>query len=137
MALSFLLSVHVFGRATGSHDLALTAIYAAGGWIGWIVALPMIRLLTRRRQPQTVLAGWMLVLGIVTIGATAGLYALQYRYFYAHWHAPFPSRVWVYQLIYTTAVALYQFAVLGLRHLLPAGLAMLLVLSVVMARRSR
>ena len=137
MALSFLLSTQVFGRATGSHDPSLLAIFAGGGLLGWLVALPLIHILTHGRQPQTILAGWFLLLGVVTIGATAGLYALQYRYFYAHWHAPFPSRIWFYQLIYTTAVALYQFAVLGVRHVLPAGLALLLAVSMVMARRSR
>ncbi|MFN3502522.1 MAG: hypothetical protein ACK4ZJ_09685 [Allorhizobium sp.] len=137
MAASFQLSVHLFGRATSSNDLALTLIYAAGGLIGWLVALPLIYLVERRGGPQTVLAAWLLLLGIVTVGAIAGIYVLQYRTFYAHWHAPFPSRIWVYQQIFTTASALYQFAVLGLRHLLPVGLAMLLVLSMVMARRSR
>jgi hypothetical protein len=137
MATSFLLSLHVVGRATGSHDLPLAAIYAGGGLLGWLTAVPLIHILTDRRQPQIVLAGWLFMLGVITVGATAGLYALQYRYFYAHWHAPFASRIWVYQLIYTTAVALYQFAVLGVRHLLPVGFAMLIVVSVVMARRSR
>jgi hypothetical protein len=137
MATSFLLSIHVFGRAAGSHDLGLTALYAGGGILGWLVALPLIHLITARRRPQKVLARWVLFLGVVTIGATAGLYAVQYRYFYAHWHAPFPSRIWVYQQIFTSLVALYQFAVLGVRHLLPAGFAMLIALSVVMARRSR
>lgn len=137
MAASFQLSVHLFGRATSSHDLALTLIYAAGGLIGWLIALPLIHLVEKRGGPQTVLAAWLLLLGVVTVGAISGIYALQYRTFYAHWHAPFPSRIWVYQQIFTTASALYQFAVLGLRHLLPTGLAMLLVLSMVMARRSR
>ena len=137
MATSFLLSIHVFGRAAGSHDLGLTALYAGGGILGWLVALPLIHLITARRRPQKVLAGWVLFLGVVTIGATAGLYALQYRSFYAHWHAPFPSRIWVYQQIFTSLVALYQFAVLGVRHLLPTGFAMLIALSVLMARRSR
>ena len=137
MATSFQLSVHLFGRATSSHDLALTLIYAAGGLLGWLVALPLIHLVEKRGGPQTVLAAWLLLLGVVTIGAISGLYALQYRTFYAHWHAPFLSRIWVYQQIFTTASALYQFAVLGLRHLLPTGLAMLLVLSLVMARRNR
>ena len=137
MATSFQLSVHLFGRATSSHDLALTLIYAAGGLLGWLVALPLIHWVRKRGGPQTVLAAWLLLLGVVTVGAIAGIYALQYRTFYAHWHAPFPSRIWVYQQIFTTASALYQFAVLGLRHLLPTGLAMLLVLSMVMARRSR
>lgn len=137
MAASFQLSVHFFGRATSSHDLALTLIYAAGGLIGWLVALPLIHVVEKRGGQQTVLAAWLLLLGVVTVGAISGIYALQYRSFYAHWHAPFPSRIWVYQQIFTTASALYQFAVLGLRHLLPAGLAMLLVLSMVMACRSR
>lgn len=137
MAASFQLSVHLFGRATSSHDLALTLIYAAGGLIGWLIALPLIHVVEKRGGPQTVLAAWLLLLGVVTVGAISGIYALQYRTFYAHWHAPFPSRIWVYQQIFTTASALYQFAVLGLRHLLPTGLAMLLVLSMVMARRSR
>lgn len=137
MAASFQLSVHLFGRATSSHDLALTLIYAAGGLLGWLIALPLIHLVEKRGGPQTVLAAWLLLLGVITVGAISGIYALQYRTFYAHWHAPFPSRIWVYQQIFTTASALYQFAVLGLRHLLPTGLAMLLVLSMVMARRSR
>ncbi len=137
MALSFQLSVHIFGRATSSHDVALTLIYAAGGMLGWFLALPLIHLTSHRRPPQTVLAAWLLLLGLVTVGATAGVYALHYRTLYAHWHAPFPSRIWVYQQIFTTASALYQFAVLGVRHLLPAGLALLMVVSVVMARRSR
>lgn len=137
MATSFQLSVHLFGRATSSHDLALTLIYAAGGLLGWLVALPLIYLFNRRGQPQTVLAAWLLLLGVVTVGAIAGVYALQYRAFYAQWHAPFPSRIWVYQQIFTTASALYQFAVLGLRHLMPTGLVLLLALSILMARRSR
>lgn len=137
MAASFQLSVHLFGRATSSHDLALTLIYAAGGLLGWLIALPLIHLVEKRGGPQTALAAWLLLLGVITVGAISGIYAVQYRTFYAHWHAPFPSRIWVYQQIFTTASALYQFAVLGLRHLLPTGLAMLLVLSMVMARRSR
>lgn len=137
MAASFQLSVHVFGRASGSHDLALTLIYASGGMLGWLVALPLIHLVDRGRGPQTVLAAWLLLLGVLTVGAIAGIYALQYRAFYAHWHAPFASRIWVYQQIFTTAAALYQFAVLGLRHLMPAGLVVLLGLSLLMARRNR
>lgn len=137
MAASFQLSVHLFGRATSSHDLALTLIYAAGGLLGWLIALPLIHLVEKRGGPQTALAAWLLLLGVITVGAISGIYAVQYRTFYAHWHAPFPSRIWVYQQIFTTASALYQFAVLGLRHLLPTGLATLLVLSMVMARRNR
>lgn len=137
MAASLMLSLHLFGRANGSHDLELTVLYASGGLIGWLMALPVIRLTSQHRPSQTVFAAWLLILGLATIGATAGLFALQYRVFYAHWHAPFPSRIWVYQQIFTTASALYQFAVLGIRHFLPAAFVALLVISLSMARRNR
>ncbi|WP_245408846.1 hypothetical protein [Rhizobium wuzhouense] len=137
MALSFLLSIHVFGRATGSHDIGLTAIYAAGGVIGWLVALPLVCFSGDGRRSAKIFAAWFLLLGLATIGATAGLFALQYRMFYAHWHAPFPSRIWVYQFVFTSASALYQFAVLGLRHFLPTAFLILLVLAILMARRNR
>jgi hypothetical protein len=137
MGISFLLSLHVFGRATGSHDVALTAIYALGGLLGWLVACPLVRWSGDGRGAPKVFAAWFLLLGLATIAATAGLFALQYRLFYAHWHAPFPSRIWTYQFIFTSASALYQFAVLGLRHFLPSAFLILLVLAVLMARRSR
>jgi hypothetical protein len=137
MASSFLLSVHVFGRATGSHDLALTAIYAAGGLLGWLVACPLVRFSGDGRRTPKVFAAWFLLLGVMTIAATAGVFALQYRFFYAHWHAPYPSRIWVYQQIFTSASALYQFAVLGLRHFLPTAFLILLGLGILMARRNR
>ncbi|KQW29705.1 hypothetical protein ASE36_09130 [Rhizobium sp. Root274] len=137
MALCFLLSIHLFGRASGSHDMALMAIYSAGGILGWLVALPLVYLSGDGRRAPKVFAAWFLLLGLATIAATAGLFALQYRLFYAHWHAPFPSRIWAFQFVFTAASALYQFAVLGLRHFLPTAFLILLVLAILMARRSR
>lgn len=137
MALSFLASVFVFGRDMGSHTGALTLLYAAGGFLGWLVARPLIHLTSRGRAPSVVLSAWLVILGLATISATAGIFALHYRIFYAHWHAPAFTRVWIYQQIFTSASAAYQFAVTGLRHFLPVGLLALLGLSLVIARRSR
>lgn len=137
MASCFLLSIHVFGHASGSHDMALAAIYAGGGMLGWLVALPLVQISADGREAPKIFTAWFLLLGLATMAATAGLFALQYRFFYAHWHAPFPSRIWVYQFVFTSASALYQFAVLGLRHFLPTAFLILLLLAVLMARRSR
>jgi hypothetical protein len=137
MAMSFLLSTTLFGHANGSHGVTLTLLYALGGLLGWAVAVPLIRFSGLGRTAPTVFSAWFLLLGLTTIASTAGLFALQYRLFYAHWHAPFPSRIWVYQFIFTSASALYQFAVLGLRHFLPAAFLILLALAVLMARRNR
>ncbi len=137
MAASFLLSTTLFGRASGSHVATLTALYALGGLLGWTVAVPLIRFSGHGRTAPTVFSAWFLLLGITTIAATSALFALQYRLFYAHWHAPFPSRIWVYQFIFTSASALYQFAVLGLRHFLPTAFVLLLALGILMARSNR
>ncbi len=137
MATSYVLSTSVFGHVGGNHDAALTALYALGGLLGWTIAIPLIRFSGHGRTSPTVFSAWFLLLGLATIAATAGLFALQYRLFYAHWHAPFPSRIWVYQQIFTSASALYQFAVLGLRHFLPTAFLLLLGLGIIMARRNR
>ncbi|WP_230171740.1 hypothetical protein [Rhizobium sp. CECT 9324] len=137
MAGCFTLSVHLLGRSGGSHQPLLAFIYGAGGALAWLTALPIIRVAAFGRQSETVLAAWFLFLGMGTIAVTAGLFALQYRIFYAQWHAPFLSRVWFLQQIFTSASALYQFAVLGLRHFLPFAFLLLFVVSLAMSRRNR
>ncbi|THV25015.1 hypothetical protein [Peteryoungia ipomoeae] len=137
MAISLLASVLVLGRDMGSHNGALAMLYAAGGFLGWLIALPLIHVITRSRAPSVVLSAWLLILGLSTLAATAALFAVHYRIFYAHWHAPAFTRVWIYQQIFTGASAAYQFAVTGLRHFLPVGLLLLFGLGVAMARRSR
>ncbi len=137
MAGCFALSVHLVGRSGGSNASLLALIYGVGGTIAWLIALPFIRFASHARQRETRLAAWFLFLGMATIAVTAGLFALQYRIFYAQWHAPFPARVWFLQQIFTTASALYQFAVLGLRHFLPFAFILLFAVSLSMSRRSR
>ena len=68
---------------------------------------------------------------------TGGLYALDYRAYYAEWHADTFTRIWFLQFAHTIAAALYQFAVLGLRLFFPVGFAALLVASFWFARRAR
>ena len=46
---------------------------------------------------------------------TAFLFAMDYRLFYSRWHAPFGTIVWAFQFVFTSASAVYQFAVLGMR----------------------
>ncbi|UJW76865.1 hypothetical protein IM739_13750 [Rhizobium sp. SL42] len=137
MAGCFALSVHLIGRAGGSNPPLLALVYGCGGALAWLIALPFIRFASHGRLRETRLAAWFLFLGMGTIAVTAGLFALQYRLFYAQWHAPFPSRVWFLQQIFTTASALYQFAVLGLRHFLPFAFVLLFAVSLLMSRRSR
>ncbi|MCA0057672.1 hypothetical protein, partial [Mesorhizobium sp. B261B1A] len=76
-------------------------------------------------------------LAAATIGLTAGLYALQYRSYYAAWHAPTFTLTWGLQFVFTMAVALYQFVVLGIRLYFPIGFLALFAASLWFARRRR
>jgi hypothetical protein len=51
------------------------------------------------------------------------MFSIIYRNFYAQWHGDPFTRIWLFQLTFTSASALYQFAVLGLRLYLPLGVA--------------
>lgn len=137
MALCAATSLYAKDRLWLPADLDILGLYFLGGLFGWTLALPFARFSAAGRRPETRFAAWLLWLAIGTIGVTAGLFALQYRAFYAQWHAPFLSRIWVYQLVFTSAAAIYQFAVIGLRLYMPLGFLLLLAASAIMARRMR
>ena len=137
MSLSFLASLYIIGRPTGSHDSVLLLLYFTGAVLGWLVALPLIWHVPGHRPTETKFAAGFLLLGVATIGATAGLFALEYRLFYAQWHAPFLSRIWMFQFVFTSASAVYQFAVLGLPHYLPFGFGGLAAVAGLLAAHRR
>lgn len=115
----------------------LMLLYFAGGALAWLAVLPKIRFCALARRPETRVAAALLFLALGTVAMTALLFALQYRLFYARWHEPFGTRIWLYQFAFTSAGAVYQFAVLGIRPLLPFGGPLLLAASLLLARRYR
>ncbi|WP_370868971.1 hypothetical protein [Ectorhizobium quercum] len=137
MALSAAASLHLGKRLDFPTDTVLLALYFAGGALGWSAALPLARFCAAGRRPDTRLASCLFWLSVATVGITALLFALQYRSFYAQWHAPFMTRIWLNQFVFTSASAVYQFAVMGLRLYLPLGFVFLLAASAIMARRIR
>ncbi|MCL6708359.1 hypothetical protein M8R20_15265 [Pseudomonas sp. R2.Fl] len=137
MAVSAWLGFALLQNIPVTHDDELMSLYFGGGAFAWLVALPLVRFLSRDRPAETRFAAALLMLGAGTIAMTAFLFAMQYRLFYAQWHAPFGSRIWMFQFVFTSAGAVYQFAVLGIRPLLPLGGPVLVLTSLLLARRSR
>lgn len=137
IALSVGVSALVAHRLPTSHRTIVLALYFSGAVLGWLAALPLIRFASHARPPETRFAAAFLFLGAGTAAFTALLFALQYRQFYAQWHQPFGTMIWVFQFVFTSASAVYQFAVLGVRHYLPFGLILLIAASLLHARRSR
>jgi hypothetical protein len=97
----------------------------------------LARFLSHRRQREAAFAAALLSFAAATACVTGGLYALDYRAYYAEWHAGAFSYTWFLQFTHTVAAALYQFAVLGMRLYFPFGFVALLVAAAVFARRAR
>ncbi len=122
-------------RLETSNLSELLFLYFSGGLVAWIVALPLARPFMRHRLIERRFAAMFLALTVATVLVTAGFFALDYRSFYAQWHAPFGTRIWAFQFVFTSASAAYQFLVLGLRLYLPFGFILLVCASFYLAKR--
>jgi hypothetical protein len=122
---------------TPSRIRFVVQLYALGGAIAFPVALTAARLVTRGRRWETALAAAFVCLLGATLAFTGGLFALQYRSYYAEWHAPAFTLTWAFEFVFTVLTALYQFAVLGVRLYFPLGFAALVAASVWFARQRR
>lgn len=115
----------------------IVALFALGGALAFPPALMLARFLSLGRRPEVAFASAFLSLAVVTIAVTASLYALQYRRYYAEWHADAFTVTWAFQLVFTGLVSLYQFAVLGLRLYFPFGFVALFAAALWFARSQR
>ena len=137
MALALTLTLAMQQRLGSAHTPLLIGLYFCGGLIGWFLALPVARFLALGAPVPSRLAASLLLLTLASVSAAAILFALQYRIFYAQWHQPFGTIIWVFQFVFTSASAVYQFAVLGFRLLMPFGFLVLLGASMVLSRLIR
>lgn len=108
----------------------VSLLYAAGGVLAFPVGLFLARLVSRGRHWEVALAAAFVCLLAATLAFTGALFALQYRSYYAEWHAPAFTITWAFELVFTGLTALYQFVVLGIRLYFPLGFAALAVASV-------
>jgi hypothetical protein len=104
--------------------------------LAWPLALATFRFVAFGRSREAAFAAAFICLTVFTIGATSLMFAIIYRNFYAQWHGDPFTRLWVIQLVFTTAAALYQFAVQGLRLYLPLGVIFLFGASWLLATRN-
>jgi len=137
MASSALSALYLRNGLLTSHLPALLIVYFLGGALAWPLMLPLARLLAHRRPLEVRFAAFFLTLSLGTVAMTAFLFAMDYRWFYARWHAPFGTLVWTFQFAFTGASAVYQFAVLGAGLFLPLGFIVLVAVSLYLARHMR
>ncbi len=135
MAASAIAALYLRNGLLTSHLGALTLIYFFGGALSWLILVPLTQRFARQRPTSARFTAFFLALSVGTAAMTAFLFAMDYRWFYSRWHAPFGSLIWIFQFLFTGASAVYQFAVLGLALFLPLGLLCLIVVSAYLARQ--
>ena len=116
---------------------AVMALFALGGliaaYLSWVIAATI----AGHRHGSVRFAAMTAILTVGTAGITAFLFFLQFRVYYAQWHAPEFSFLWLIQTMFTGATSVFIFATSGLRLLLPFGLPVLFAGALVFARRKR
>lgn len=110
-------------------------LFALGGFAAFPLGYFAAAFLAGRRRAQTRFAAAFLGFTLATIGATALIFGLLYRVYYSEWHDDHLSVRLMFEIGFTVAAAIYQFAVLGLRLYFPLGFAALFCLSLWFARR--
>lgn len=115
--------------------LAIASVYFYGGSLAFAPALWLGELLFERAGKGVRFVGGTLLTAIAVHAATSGIFALQYRVFYAHWHNAFPSIVWFFQLGFTTAGGIFTFTVGSLAFYWPFSCLAFLGFGLWFARR--
>ncbi|PBB28090.1 MULTISPECIES: hypothetical protein [unclassified Mesorhizobium] len=137
MGTSALINLLLDDWVTPEKIRTVSLLFAGGGALAFPVGLFVARLVSLGRRREAAFAATMVCLAAATIGLTDGLYALQYRSYYAEWHAPVFTLTWGFQLAFTMAVASYQFMVLGIRLYFPLGFIALFAASLWFAQQRR
>lgn len=123
------------GLATLS-PVALLSLYFYGAAVAFAPGLFLAELVASGRGAVARFILGFIFIVLSTHTATAAIFALQYRAFYAHWHADFPSLIWFFQLAFTSVSAVYQFTVESIYVYLPMALAAAIGFSLWFVRRA-
>ncbi|WP_331374408.1 hypothetical protein [Sinorhizobium chiapasense] len=134
MAMSAWLALWLRGNEAAIHLREILLLYALGGLLAWPLSLFAARFAAHERAVEARFSAFLLCLIAGTVATTACLFAFDYRIFYAQWHAATGTRTWLFQVLFTSLAALYQFLVLGVRLYLPLGLAALVIASLWLAQ---
>jgi hypothetical protein len=137
MAASAVASIWTHNGLLIASPLAVIAVYFYGGSLGFAPGLMLARLLFGGRGRVVRFIGGTFIILLATHTATAGIFALQYRVFYSHWHANFPNIIWFFQFAFTSAGAIYQYSVDSIYYYWPFSLLCFLGFGLWFARTHR
>lgn len=130
------LGLYLRNRLETDHATDIIVLFFCGGLLGWPLAMVALRFLPASASLPLRFAASCLAIAFFTLAVAATLFALQYRIFYAQWHAPALSRIWFFQQFFTSLGAIYQFCVLGLGLYFPFAAVPLALAGAILCRRA-
>lgn len=136
LAFAALVPVHALWleQPLSARIVAASLIFFAGGLAGGGFAWIATALFARGRVWSARFSLALIANAVSVPPATAFLFFLQYRTYYAQWHEDPFTTVWVWQIAFTGATALYLFAVSAVKYIFPLGLPLLFGIAAVSAR---
>lgn len=137
MLASSLAGIWFFEGGISGKKALLGAIFFVAGLVAWPFALFFARLIALGCGAAWRFAASFISLFGMSAGFTALIFSQQYRSYYAQWHHPFLSRMGMNQFVETSASAVYQFLVLGIRLYFPLGIVFFLLASLWLMRCMR
>ncbi|WP_159586578.1 hypothetical protein [Chelativorans xinjiangense] len=123
--------------ADHSRVAMITLTFTLGAALAFPAALYPACQVARRFETSRRFACFFLALSVMTVGLTALVFAFQYVVSVTAWHEGVGLHDLADWLLFTTATALYEFAVLGLRLYFPYGLFALFAFGLWFAARLR
>lgn len=130
------LGLYLRNRLETDHAADIGILFFCGGLLGWPLAMVALRFLPASASLTVRFALSCLAIAFFTLAVAAIFFAFQYRIFYAQWHAPFFSRIWFFQQIFTSLGAIYQFCILGLGLYFPSAAVPLALAGAILCRRA-
>ncbi len=116
---------------------ALVALYFAGGLAGFSPAWLVARRIAAEKPFTARISASFLCLVILTIAATAIIFAVSFQYSNGYYHPSAIGWMWPFYIAASGIGASFQFLVMGSRYFLPAGLPLLALASYAMAKALR
>ncbi|MFZ2101468.1 MAG: hypothetical protein WAU86_12980 [Oricola sp.] len=123
-------------RVLDRHVALILAFYFAGAFLAYVPVRLIVSWANRRLPASLRFLFALIMLAGGTLAGTAFVLALDYRAYYAAWHASAFSRIWFYQQFYTLLGSTFQYLVIGTRLYWPLGVLFLIVASWRLGRKA-
>ncbi|MEM8811651.1 MAG: hypothetical protein AAGF59_03465 [Pseudomonadota bacterium] len=119
--------VHALARdqVVDGRIATIAVVFLVGSLPGLLTAWLIVALLGSRGNWSARFSLALIAIMVCVPLATAFIFFLQYRIYFSAWHDPAFTEVWIWQILFTGATAVYLFVVSAIPFILPLGLLLI------------